>query len=111
MGAAAGIAGRGRSRRGPFLPFAPEPHEEHRQRFMAVLAARDLRKIYGGEEGGAGVSFAVPAMADAILHVLVLLAYAAAGVYAATGLFRRRVVQKRCSWFKRFPTFFLGTWS
>src|SRR5947209_18963661 len=59
MGAAAGIADRGHSRRGPFLPFAPEPHQEHRQRFMAVLAAHDLRKFYGGEEVVAGVNFGI----------------------------------------------------
>src|SRR5947209_10989671 len=59
MGAAAGIADRGHPRRGPFLPLAPEPHQEHRQGFMAVLAAHDLRKFYDGEEVVAGVSFAI----------------------------------------------------
>src|SRR3977135_2874615 len=59
MGAAAGIAGGSHSRRGPFLPFAPEPHQEHRQGFMAVLAAHNLRKFYGGEEVVAGVSFGI----------------------------------------------------
>src|SRR5258708_31052160 len=61
MGAAAGIAGRGHSRRRPFLPFAPERHQEDRQRFMAVLEAHNLRKSYGGEEVVAGVSFGIPA--------------------------------------------------
>jgi hypothetical protein len=60
---------------------------------MAVLAARDLRKFYGGEEVVAGVGFAVTAMADAILHALVLLAYAAARFYAATVFFRRRLLE------------------
>src|SRR5437773_11201538 len=59
MGAAAGIAGGGHSRRGPFLPFTPEPHQEHRQRFMAVLVAHSLRKSYGGAEVVAGVSFGI----------------------------------------------------
>src|SRR6266513_4806968 len=59
MGAAAGIAGGGHSRRGTFIPCAPEPHLEHRQRFLAVLAAHDLRKFYGGEEVVAGVIFGI----------------------------------------------------
>src|SRR5436190_2468769 len=59
LGAATGTAGRGHPRCGPFLPPAPEPHQEHRQRFMAVLAARNLRKSYGGAEVVAGVSFAI----------------------------------------------------
>jgi len=45
---------------------------------MAVLAAHDLRKFYDGEEVVAGG---------------VLLAYAAAGFYAATILFRRRLLK------------------
>src|SRR6266853_947478 len=59
MGAAAGSAGGSHSRRGPFLPPAPERHQEHRQRFMAVLAAHNLRKSYGGAEVVAGVSFGI----------------------------------------------------
>src|SRR5260221_7061387 len=61
MGAAAGIAGRGHSRRRSLLPFAPERHQEHRQRFMAVLEAHNLRKSYGGEEVVARVSFGIHA--------------------------------------------------
>src|SRR5467141_4300927 len=61
MGAATGIARRGHSRRRPFLPFAPEPHQEHRQGFMAVLAAHDLRKSYDGEDVVAGVSLGIAA--------------------------------------------------
>ena len=60
---------------------------------MAVLAARDLRKFCGGAEVVAGESFVIAAMADTILHALVLLAYAAAGFYAATVLFRRRLLK------------------
>ena len=51
---------------------------------MAVLAASNLRKSYGGEQVVAGVSFGV---------ALVLLAYAAAGFYAASVLFRRRLLK------------------
>src|SRR5260221_9948516 len=61
MGPAAAIAGRGHSRRRSLLPFAPERHQEHRQRFMAVLEAHNLRKSYGGEEVVAGVSFGIQA--------------------------------------------------
>ena len=46
---------------------------------MAVLAARDLITPMNPP--------------DAVLHALVLLAYAAAGFYAATILFRRRLLK------------------
>ena len=58
---------------------------------MAVLEAHNLRKSYGGEEVVAGVRFGI--RADAPLHALVLLACAAAGFYAATVLFRRRLLK------------------
>src|SRR5438093_1828297 len=35
--------------------------QEHRKRFMAVLAAHNLRKFYGGAEVVAGVSFGIQA--------------------------------------------------
>src|SRR5256885_16453743 len=45
---------------------------------------------------------------DAVLHALVLLAYAAAGFYAATVLFRRRLLEIRCSGSSRLPPFSWG---
>ncbi len=72
---------------------------------MAVLEAHKLRKSYGGEEVVAGVSFGIRAgecfgllgLSSSALSLwviaLVPLAYAAAGFYAATILFRRRLLK------------------
>jgi hypothetical protein len=55
-----------------------------------------LRKSYGGEEVVAGVSLDIAPgeiPGRAALNVLVLLAYAAAGFYAASVRFRRRLLK------------------
>jgi ABC-type phosphonate transport system ATPase subunit len=52
---------------------------------VAVLAVSNLRKSYGSEQVVADVSFGIAPG--------ILLAYAAAGFYAASVLFRRRLLK------------------
>jgi lipooligosaccharide transport system permease protein len=58
---------------------------------VAVLTVDSLRKSYGGEIARPLLLGEIPG--NAALHALVLLAYAAAGFYAASVLFRRRLLK------------------